>query len=71
MTEQQHTTQNAAPSDASAEEMEAAMAANVADEISRLQAELSELKAKNGEMADQYLRAKAETETCAAAQTKK
>lgn len=62
MTEQQHTTQNAAPSDASAEEMEAAMAANVADEISRLQAELSELKAKNGEMADQYLRAKAETE---------
>lgn len=38
------------------------MAANVADEISRLQAELAEVKAKNAEMADQYLRAKAEAE---------
>lgn len=38
------------------------MAANVADEISRLQAEVNELKAKNAEMADQYLRAKADAE---------
>ena len=38
------------------------MAANVADEISRLQAELAELKAKNADMADQFLRAKAEAE---------
>ena len=53
---------HAAPIDASLEEVEAAMAANVADEISRLQNELNELKAKNAEMADQYLRAKADTE---------
>ncbi|WP_370551199.1 nucleotide exchange factor GrpE [Comamonas sp. CMM02] len=53
---------HAAPIDASPEEVEAAMAANVADEISRLQNELNELKAKNAEMADQYLRAKADTE---------
>jgi len=52
----------ATPSDATPEEVEAAMAANVADEISRLQAEVNELKAKNAEMADQYLRAKADTE---------
>jgi molecular chaperone GrpE len=38
------------------------MAANVADEISRLQAELAELKAKNADMADQFLRAKADAE---------
>lgn len=38
------------------------MAANVADEMTRLQAELDALKAKNAEMADQYLRAKADTE---------
>lgn len=53
---------NAAHLNTSPEEMEAAMAANVADEISRLQNELNELKAKNAEMADQYLRAKADTE---------
>lgn len=61
MTEQTNTPQ-AAPIDSSFEEVEAAMAANVADEISRLQNELNELKAKNAEMADQYLRAKADTE---------
>ena len=38
------------------------MAANVNDEIARLQAELNEIKAKNAEMADQYLRAKADAE---------
>lgn len=59
---EQNTTQNAAPADASTEEVEAAMAANVADEISRLQAEVNELKSKNAEMADQYLRAKADAE---------
>jgi len=59
---EQTNTPDAAPIDASAEEVEAAMAANVADEISRLQAELAELKTKNTEMADQFLRAKAEAE---------
>ena len=59
---EQTTTQNAAPADASPEEVEAAMAANVADEISRLQAEVNELKTKNAEMADQFLRAKADAE---------
>ncbi len=38
------------------------MAANAADELSRLQAELAELKAKSADLADQYLRAKAEAE---------
>lgn len=38
------------------------MAANVSDEIERLQAELAEQKAKNAELADQFLRAKADTE---------
>ena len=42
----------------SAEELEAAAAANQ----SQLEAELAELKAKNAELADQYLRAKAEVE---------
>ncbi|MBV2164757.1 nucleotide exchange factor GrpE [Comamonas nitrativorans] len=51
-----------APLDASPEEVEAAMAANVADEMARLQAELAELKAKNADLADQFLRAKADTE---------
>lgn len=50
-------TQNPAP-----EEVEAAMAANAADELARLQSELEELKAKSAELADQYLRAKAEAE---------
>lgn len=59
---EQTNTPYAAPVDASPEEVEAAMAANVADEISRLQAELAELKAKNAEMADHFLRAKAEAE---------
>ena len=46
----------------SPEELEAAMAANLSDEMERLQAELAEQKAKNAELADQYLRAKADTE---------
>ena len=48
--------------DASPEELEAAMAANASDELGRLQAELEELKAKSADLADQYLRAKAEAE---------
>ncbi|MBS7350598.1 MAG: nucleotide exchange factor GrpE [Comamonas sp.] len=50
------------PTDASPEEIEAAMAANLGDEMQRLHAELAELKAKNADLADQYLRAKAEAE---------
>ncbi|MDF1482940.1 nucleotide exchange factor GrpE [Extensimonas sp. H3M7-6] len=38
------------------------MAAHTSDEIARLQAELAELKAKSAELADQFLRAKAEAE---------
>jgi len=38
------------------------MAANTADEMARLQAELAELKAKSADLADQFLRAKAEAE---------
>ena len=38
------------------------MAAHSADEIARLQAELAEIKTKSAELADQFLRAKAEAE---------
>ena len=48
--------------DASPEELEAALAANASDELGRLQAELEELKAKSADLADQFLRAKAEAE---------
>lgn len=51
-----------APADTAPEAVEAAMAANTQDELERLQAELAELKAKSAELADQYLRAKAEAE---------
>ena len=44
------------------EEIEAALAANAADELARLQGELAELKTKSAELADQFLRAKAEAE---------
>ena len=44
------------------EEIEAALAANASDEMARLQAELAELKAKSADLADQFLRAKAEAE---------
>jgi molecular chaperone GrpE len=47
---------------ASPEELEAAQAANQADAQSALQAELDALKVKNVELADNYLRAKAEAE---------
>ena len=38
------------------------MAAHASDEMERLQKELTELKAKSAELADQFLRAKAEAE---------
>ena len=47
---------------ASPEELEAAQAANEADALSSAQAELALLQAKNTELADSYLRAKAEAE---------
>ena len=53
---------NTTPADASPEEMEAAMANHAAGEMDRLQAELAELKTKSAELADQFLRAKAEAE---------
>ena len=53
---------NTMPADATPEEMEAAMAAHAAGEMDRLQAELAELKTKSAELADQFLRAKAEAE---------
>ncbi|WP_404300045.1 nucleotide exchange factor GrpE [Alicycliphilus denitrificans] len=51
--------QNSAPAP---EEIEAALAANAADELARLEVELAELKTKSAELADQFLRAKAEAE---------
>ncbi len=66
MSDQQHSApQNAAsaaaPSD-SPEAVEASMSAHTADELGRLQNELAELKAKSADLADQFLRAKAEAE---------
>ncbi|MDI1275470.1 nucleotide exchange factor GrpE [Polaromonas sp.] len=46
----------------SPEELEAAQAANEADELGAAQAELAVLQAKNTELADNFLRAKAEAE---------
>ncbi len=46
----------------STEEMVAAHAAQEVDLLARTQAELAELKAKSADLADQYLRAKAEAE---------
>ena len=46
----------------SPEELEAAQAANEFDALSIAQAEVATLQAKNTELADSYLRAKAETE---------
>ncbi len=48
------------PADASPEEREAAQAANEADLLSQLQAELVALKAKNTELSEQFLRAQAD-----------
>ena len=46
----------------SPEELEAAQAANEVDALTAAQAELATLKAKSADLADQYLRAKAEAE---------
>ncbi|QNP60936.1 nucleotide exchange factor GrpE [Paenacidovorax monticola] len=54
--------QNTQATPPSPEEVEAAMAANASDEMARLQGELAELKAKSADLADQFLRAKAEAE---------
>jgi molecular chaperone GrpE len=48
--------------DMSPEEAEAAQAAGAADALAALQAELATLKAQNTDLADQFLRAKAEAE---------
>ena len=49
-------------SNQSTEEMLAAQAANEADALAKVQGELSALQAKSAELADQFLRAKAEAE---------
>jgi len=48
------------PADASPEEREAAQAAEAADLLSQVQADLSALQAKNAELAEQFLRAQAD-----------
>ncbi|GAA3981386.1 nucleotide exchange factor GrpE [Comamonas faecalis] len=58
---QANMTENHSP-DQAPEEIETAMAASAADELARLQGELEELKAKSADLADQFLRAKAEAE---------
>lgn len=46
----------------SPEELEAGFAANQHDELKQVQGELAELKAKSADLADQFLRAKADAE---------
>lgn len=48
--------------DEAAENLAASMASHEADALSRVQAELTALQAKSAELADQYLRAKADAE---------
>jgi molecular chaperone GrpE len=63
MSDNNPTPQNPAPADyQSTEDMVAAQAAHEVDALSRVQAELATLQAKSAELADQYLRAKAEAE---------
>jgi molecular chaperone GrpE len=63
MPDNKQTEQNQDFNDApSPQELEAAQAANEADALSAAQAELAELQAKNTELADNFLRAKAEAE---------
>ncbi len=57
-----HSETNLSQSAPAPEEVEAAMAAHASDELARLQGELAELKAKSADLADQFLRAKAEAE---------
>ena len=65
MSEPTHPTANSqdqASSQQSAEELVAALNATEAEALPQLQAEFAILQAKSAEMADQYLRAKADTE---------
>ena len=61
-TEMSDNSHNPSPNAPAPEEVEAAMAAHASDEVERLQGELAELKTKSAELADQFLRAKAEAE---------
>lgn len=54
--------QNVPPADASPEETEAALHAHAHDALTQAQAELAELQKKSADLADQYLRAKADAE---------
>jgi molecular chaperone GrpE len=58
----QNTTATGASAFQSTEDIVANMAAHEADALPKLQAEFAALQAKSAEMADQYLRAKAEAE---------
>jgi molecular chaperone GrpE len=63
MSDNNPTPQNPAPADyQSTEDMVAAQASHEADALSQVQAELATLQAKSSELADQFLRAKAEAE---------
>jgi molecular chaperone GrpE len=63
MSDSQQTQTNPMPAGyQSVEEMVAAQAANEADALTKAQSELAELQAKSADLADQYLRAKAEAD---------
>jgi molecular chaperone GrpE len=63
MSDNNPTPESPTPADyQSTEDMVAAQAAHESDALSRVQAELATLQAKSAELADQYLRAKAEAE---------
>jgi molecular chaperone GrpE len=62
MSEQASTPTPSQPSQPSAEELVASLNANEADAMAALQADLAALQAKSSEMADLYLRAKADAE---------
>lgn len=62
MSDHHNSSQTTAAQDIPAEELEAALSANLADDALQLQAQLADLKSKHADLADQYLRAKAEVE---------
>ena len=63
MSETTQTQTNSAPSDAqSTEDMVAAMTNHESDALTKAQADLTELQAKSADLADQFLRAKAEAD---------
>jgi molecular chaperone GrpE len=61
-TSNNHPSPGSTPAAQSAESLTATMAAHEADALAQAQAELAALQAKSAELADQYLRAKAEAE---------